>query len=345
MTPPTTIMMSARPTLSSSATSSGTSVRWPAASDDTPTMCTSFSTAWRAVSAGVEQRADVHVEAEVGERRRRSPSGRGRGRPGPSWRPGCAGGGRRPARRPRPCAGPARRPCASVAASAAVDARTARTSASWRPNTFSRASRDLADRGLGARGVDRQLEQVAVAGARRWSSASSAAAHRRRRRARPCRRSSLAIWLLAHGGVVDLQHRDLVLAGRAVLVDADDASAGRSRCGPGCGRRPPRCAAWACRPRSPWPCRPAPRPRRCAASARARQVGGQPLDVVAAAPRVDDPVRCRSPAAGRAGCCGRCGPRNPSAEPGPRPGSWCAGTGCWPCAAAIASTAGARRRC
>ena len=35
-----------------------------------PTMCTSFSTAWRAVSSGgLEQRADVHVETQVGERR------------------------------------------------------------------------------------------------------------------------------------------------------------------------------------------------------------------------------------------------------------------------------------
>ena len=34
-------------------------------------MCTSFSTAWRAASAGRrEQRADVDVEAEIGERRR-----------------------------------------------------------------------------------------------------------------------------------------------------------------------------------------------------------------------------------------------------------------------------------
>ena len=41
-----------------------------------------------------------------GRRRRwRSPSGRGRGRPGPSWRPGCAGGGPRPPRRRPPACG------------------------------------------------------------------------------------------------------------------------------------------------------------------------------------------------------------------------------------------------
>src|SRR5215831_13224724 len=45
--------MSSRPCAVSAALSSGTRVRWPAASDDTPTICTSFSIAWRAASAGV----------------------------------------------------------------------------------------------------------------------------------------------------------------------------------------------------------------------------------------------------------------------------------------------------
>ena len=63
-------MMSSRPYCASSLLSSGTSVRWPAASDDTPMMCTSFSTAWRAASAGRgEERADIDVEAEIGEGR------------------------------------------------------------------------------------------------------------------------------------------------------------------------------------------------------------------------------------------------------------------------------------
>ena len=42
-----------RPSFSSSATSSGRRVLWPAARLDMPTMWTSFSTAWRAVSSGV----------------------------------------------------------------------------------------------------------------------------------------------------------------------------------------------------------------------------------------------------------------------------------------------------
>ena len=45
MTPPTTIMMSPRPSASSAAFNAGTSVKCPAARDDTPTTCTSFSTA------------------------------------------------------------------------------------------------------------------------------------------------------------------------------------------------------------------------------------------------------------------------------------------------------------
>ena len=53
ITPPTTIMIWSPPSSTSASRSSGTSVRWPAASDDTPTMCTSASTAWRATSAGV----------------------------------------------------------------------------------------------------------------------------------------------------------------------------------------------------------------------------------------------------------------------------------------------------
>ncbi len=105
-------------------------------------MCTSFSTAWRAASSGVgEQRADVDVEAEVGERAWRSPSGRGRGRPGPSWRPGCAGAGRRSSRTPRPCAARGRR---SLFMAASLRSCRRRKRPGWfarcRPNTFSIAS-------------------------------------------------------------------------------------------------------------------------------------------------------------------------------------------------------------
>src|SRR3974377_825326 len=52
-------MMSSRPWRTSSAFNSGTSVRCAAASDETPRMCTSFSTAWRAASAGGANRGPI----------------------------------------------------------------------------------------------------------------------------------------------------------------------------------------------------------------------------------------------------------------------------------------------
>ena len=52
-------MMSSRPYCASSALSSGTSVRWPAASEETPTMWTSFSIAWRAASPGVAKSGPI----------------------------------------------------------------------------------------------------------------------------------------------------------------------------------------------------------------------------------------------------------------------------------------------
>src|ERR1039458_64858 len=45
--------MSSRPSFLSSSMTCGTSLLWPAASDETPTTWTSFSTAWRATSRGV----------------------------------------------------------------------------------------------------------------------------------------------------------------------------------------------------------------------------------------------------------------------------------------------------
>src|SRR6478672_9404632 len=47
------IMMSSRPCFFSAALSSGTAVRWAAASEETPRMWTSFSTACRAASSAV----------------------------------------------------------------------------------------------------------------------------------------------------------------------------------------------------------------------------------------------------------------------------------------------------
>ena len=54
ITPPITTMMSGRPCSSSAVLSAGSRVRWPAASEETPTMCTSASTACCATSSGVE---------------------------------------------------------------------------------------------------------------------------------------------------------------------------------------------------------------------------------------------------------------------------------------------------
>ena len=57
--PPTTIMMSGRPCSRKARASSGTNVRWLAASDETPTIWTLFSTACRATSSGVENKGPI----------------------------------------------------------------------------------------------------------------------------------------------------------------------------------------------------------------------------------------------------------------------------------------------
>ena len=78
----------------SSSMSCGTSVLWPAAWLDTPTTCTSFSTAARADLRRASRTAGRSRRRSRGRRRRcRSPWRRGRGRPGPSWPPGCAAAG------------------------------------------------------------------------------------------------------------------------------------------------------------------------------------------------------------------------------------------------------------
>src|SRR3954447_10780078 len=65
------IMMSSRPCFFSAAFSSGTAVRWAAASEETPRMWTSFSTAWRAASSAVaNRRPNSNAEADIGEGRR-----------------------------------------------------------------------------------------------------------------------------------------------------------------------------------------------------------------------------------------------------------------------------------
>ena len=47
--------------------SCGTSVLWPAASEETPTTWTSFSMAGVRLRRRLEERADVDIEADVGE--------------------------------------------------------------------------------------------------------------------------------------------------------------------------------------------------------------------------------------------------------------------------------------
>ena len=70
MTPPTTIIASPIPALPSALFSAGTSARWPAASDETPTIWTLLVGRQRRDLLGRrEQRPDLDVEAEIGESR------------------------------------------------------------------------------------------------------------------------------------------------------------------------------------------------------------------------------------------------------------------------------------
>ena len=201
-------MMSSRPYFASSALSSGTSVRWPAASDDTPTMWTSFSIAWRAASAGRrEEGADVDVEAEVGE-----------------------GGGdhllaavvavlahlgdedarapavvdlegldqaRAPAPRPRTCARPpaCRRP------------RSTWISARWRPQTFSSATEISPTVALARAAWTARSSRLPSPVAARWSTSAPSAAATAASSRSALRRSQLVDLERAHARVVDLQDR------------------------------------------------------------------------------------------------------------------------------------------
>ena len=167
-----------------------------------------------------EQRRRYRRRSRDRRRPRRSPSGRDRGRPGPSWRPGCAGGGPRRARRPRPAA------------------RTRSTAVGRLPTSRCRRPRS---RGSRPRAGPRPSPALArsrrrVARARAASTASSS------RLPSPCRaadsaverRLHVAVIALgaqalqlfdlrgAHGGVVDLQHARSSLRPSAVAVDADD---------------------------------------------------------------------------------------------------------------------------
>ena len=275
-----------RPAPCSSAMSSGTSVLWPAAwldADDVHVVLDRL----RARPPPASGTAGRCRRRSRGRRRRwRSPWRRGRGRPGPSSRPGCAAGG--PLRSAN--AVDLARSCCQPSSPVVARPRTRRRSTGCRrgggPNTFSSASRDLADRRARARGLDRRARAGCPSPRSAASvSASSARGDAPRRRASRLQLLEPRDLRLAHRGVVDLADVDRVARSvELVLVDADDdllaAVDARLLRAP----RPPRCAAWACRPRPPWSCRPAPRPRRSAPRPRSASCCGQRLDVVAAGP-------------------------------------------------------------
>src|SRR5262249_37903975 len=149
-----TTATSAAPAARSASISAGTSVLWPAACVDTPTTCTSFSTACRATSSGVwnsgptstsKPRSANAVAITLAPRAcpscpRLATAARDRGdlgAQGPEL--GIAGEGRR------------------------VHARHAADLGAVPPEDLLERGRDLADAGARARGLDRQLEQVRAA--------------------------------------------------------------------------------------------------------------------------------------------------------------------------------------
>ena len=261
-------------------------------------MCTSFSTASRATSSGVWNSGPTSRRSRDRRTPWRSPSGRGRGRPGPSWRRGCAGARPSSSRTlDEPCAR-ARRLSVIADLPARRRRRSSCIGARWRPNTFSSAKRNLADRRLGARGVDREFEQVAAPPARACVSASSAASTAARvaralaaaqlvelqlRAPRRCRSSARRSRRRSRGWIrVDADDRllagiDARLRARGRFLDAQLRHALL---------------------RSPWPCRRGSRlPRYAPSALRARSCVSRST-IERAAPGIDDARRCRFPAAG-----------------------------------------------
>ena len=180
-------------------------MRCAAASEETPRMCTSFSTAWRAASVGRrEQRPD---------RRRRSRDRRSADaitfwpRSWPSW-PILAT--RMRGRRPSFClelGDELLHACGRLRHGAdlpLVDAGDRLDLGPVAAEDLLQRRRDLADRRLGARGVDREREQVAVAAGgvarqrRRASPRPPAGSRSRLRRASlsicNCRTAALSTW-------------------------------------------------------------------------------------------------------------------------------------------------------
>jgi hypothetical protein len=158
-------------------------------------------------------------------------------------------------------------------------------SAWWRPIDLLHRIADLADGGLGAGGVDGEFQQVAFARSRAWVRALSARTliASSRSRAGCLSRSTCC----SRTGVVDLEDVDGLPRGRRNLLTPTTV------CWPLSMRACVRAAASSMRSlgmpaRWPWPCRRALRPRGCAPQALAARSWRQALDIVAAAPRVDD---------------------------------------------------------
>ena len=164
------------------ATEAGTSVRWPAASDETPSdVHVRPRSAWRAASAGV---ANSGPSATSKPRSAKAEAITFWPRSWPSWptlatrmrgRPPVVLGEapRQVARRARPPRCPP--------ASAPIDAGDhAARSRAWRPKAGFQRGRDLADRGLGARRLDASASRLPLPSRAAGVSAASAACDGRR---------------------------------------------------------------------------------------------------------------------------------------------------------------------
>ena len=242
ITPPTTTMMSGRSRRASSARSSGTRVRCPAASEVTPTTCTSASTAWRATSAGVWNSGPTSTSKPRSANAvaitfwpRSWPSWpilatRIRG-----WRPSSAANSSTSSR--------ARAMAGLAPASFEYTPEMIRIWPACRPNTFSSAS-EISPTVAFARAA-------ATDRASRFSSSRAGRALGDRRRGVRQRRqggvdgavvallaqpAQLGQLLGAHPGVVDLEHVDLLVDGGDVLVDPDHGLAPGVDPGLGAGR-------------------------------------------------------------------------------------------------------------
>ena len=301
----------------------------------------------RHLAGRLEQRADVDVEAEVGERR------------GDHLlaavvavlahlgdqdaRPAALGLGELVDR------------LAGLRSTAGLGARLLRgTRRRWygsgpacRPNTFSSAS-EISPTVAFARAASiasaSRLPSCRARRPRRWRPRRrSAPSARRRRRARRAPRAAGAAWRAAAARTAALSTSSTSIcssAADAVLVDADHrlAAGVDARLGARGGLLDPQLRD--ARPRWPAAMPPAASTSCDVRPGPAGQVVGEPLDVVRCRPTGRSPAWCPTPAAAAAGCCGRCGPRSRSAARAPRRARWCAATGCGP-----GSRPSPRRRC